>query len=105
MKIIAVCGSMRFSKEMMKISEELELEGSCVLTPIFSPDHDKKHYTKEQEETLDKAHKERIKLANAIFVVNVGGYIGSSTKNEIEFAKSLGKEVLYYTDFFKCTLN
>lgn len=43
-------------------------------------------------------HKERIKLADAILVVNVDGYIGSSTSKEIEFAKSLNKEIIYYTD-------
>ncbi len=47
---------------------------------------------------LDKMHKERIKLADAILVVNVNGYIGSSTSKEIEFAKSLNKEIIYYTD-------
>jgi hypothetical protein len=50
---------------------------------------------------LDKMHKERIKLADAILVVNVGGYIGNSTYNEIEYAKSLNKEILYYTDLEK----
>ena len=43
-------------------------------------------------------HKERIKLSDAILVVNVNDYIGSSTKSEIEFAKSLNKEIIYYTD-------
>ena len=48
---------------------------------------------------LDKMHKERIKLADAILVVNVDGYIGNSTSKEIEFAKALNKEIMYYTDF------
>ena len=47
---------------------------------------------------IDKMHKEKIKLSDAILVVNVNNYIGSSTKSEIEFAKSLDKEVMYYTD-------
>lgn len=47
---------------------------------------------------IAKMHKEKIKLADAILVVNVDGYIGSSTKSEIEFAESLNKEILYYTD-------
>lgn len=50
---------------------------------------------------LDKMHKERIKLADSILVVNVNDYIGSSTKSEIEFTKSLNKEILYYTDLIK----
>ena len=50
---------------------------------------------------LDKIHKEKIKLSDAILVVNVNGYVGNSTKSEIEFAKSLNKEILYYTDLVK----
>ena len=45
---------------------------------------------------IDKMHKEKIKLSDAIVVVNVDGYIGSSTKNEIEYDKSLNKEIIYY---------
>lgn len=45
---------------------------------------------------IDKIHKEKIKLSDAILVVNVDGYIGNSTKNEIEYAKSLNKEIIYY---------
>ena len=50
---------------------------------------------------LDKMHKEKIKLSDAILVVNVNDYIGNSTKSEIEYAKSLNKEILYYTDLIK----
>ena len=41
-------------------------------------------------------HKEKIKISDAIYVINIGGYIGSSTKSEIEFAEKLGKEIIYY---------
>ena len=47
---------------------------------------------------LGKMHKEKIKLSDAILVVNVNSYIGKSTKSEIEFAESLNKEIVYYTD-------
>lgn len=50
---------------------------------------------------LDKMHKERIKLADAILVVNVDNYIGKSTRSEIEYAESLNKEIIYYTDLIK----
>jgi hypothetical protein len=50
---------------------------------------------------LDKMHKEKIKMSDAILVVNVNNYIGNSTKSEIEFAKKLGKEIIYYTDLIK----
>lgn len=100
MKIITVCGSLRFYKEMMDITEKMELEGNCMLVPIYNPSKSSKDdFTEEEALMLDKMHKERIKLADAILVVNVDGYIGNSTSKEIEFAKALNKEIMYYTDF------
>ena len=101
MKIITVCGSLKFQKEIMEISEKLELEGNCVLTPIYPTNSDKDAYTEEQVIILDKMHEEKIKLSDCILVVNVNNYIGNSTKSEIEFAKSLNKEIIYYTDLMK----
>ena len=99
MKIITICGSMKFVREMMEISERVELQGNVVLMPIYNPSRpNKESFTSEEVLILDKMHRERIKLSDAILVVNVNGYIGSSTKNEIEYAKSLNKEVIYYTD-------
>ena len=98
-KIITVCGSLRFYKEMMEITEKMELEGNCMLVPIYNPTRpNKDDFTEEEALMLDKMHKVRIKLADAILVVNVDGYIGNSTSKEIEYAKSLGKEVIYYTE-------
>ena len=96
MKIITICGSLKFKDEMIKISEELELEGNAVIAPIYPTSEDKDAYTDEQAEILDQMHKEKIKISDAIYIVNVGGYIGSSTKSEIEFAKKLGKEIIYH---------
>lgn len=99
MKIMTVCGSLRFYKEMMEITEKLELEGNCMLVPIYNPSKSSKDdFTEEEALVLDKMHKERIKISDAVLIVNVDGYIGNSTKNEIEFAKSLNKEIIYYTD-------
>ena len=99
MKIITVCGSLRFYKEMMEITEKMELEGNCMLVPIYNPSKSSKDdFNEEEALMLDKMHKEKIKLSDAILVVNVNNYIGSSTKSEIEFAKSLNKEIIYYTD-------
>lgn len=99
MKIITVCGSLKFYKEMMDATEKTELEGNCMLVPIYNPSKPSKDdFTEEEALILDKMHKVRIKLADAILVVNVDGYIGSSIKNEIEFVKSLNKAIIYYTD-------
>ncbi len=100
-KIVTVCGSLRFIKEMMDITEKMELQGNCMLTPIYPTNPDKDAYTESEAVMLDKMHKEKIKLSDAILVVNVDNYIGNSTKSEIEFAKSLNKEIIYYTDLIK----
>lgn len=102
MKIITVCGSLRFYKEMMEITEKLELQGNCMLVPVYNPSRTNKDgFTDEEATMLTKMHKEKIKLSDAILVVNVNNYIGNSTKKEIEFAKSLNKEIIYYTDLLK----
>lgn len=101
MKIITVCGSNKFRKEMTEITEKMTFNGNCMLTPIELMKLNKEAYTKDEMMMLDKMHKERIKLSDAILVVNVNDYIGSSTKSEIEYAKSLNKEVLYYTDLMR----
>ena len=101
MKIITVCGSYKFKKEMIEITEEMTLKGNCMLTPNELAKSNKEDYTPEEVLMIDKMHKEKIKLSDAILVVNVNNYIGSSTKSEIEFAKSLDKEVIYYTDMIE----
>ena len=102
MKIITVCGSLKFYREMMEITEKMELQGNCMLVPIYNPSKSSKDdYTLEEALILGKMHKERIKLADAILVVNVNNYIGNSTKSEINYAKSLNKEIIYYTDLIK----
>lgn len=101
MKIITVCGSLRFMKEIMGITERMDLQGNCMLSMIYPARSNKEDYTDEEIIMLNKMHRERIKLSDAILVVNVDNYIGSSTKSEIEFAKSLNKEIIYYTDLIK----
>ena len=98
MKIITVCGSYKFKKEMIEITEEMTLKGNCMLTPNELAKSNKDDYTQEEALMIDKMHKEKIRLSDAILVVNVNSYIGNSTKSEIEFAKSLNKEIIYYTD-------
>lgn len=97
MKIITICGSLRFKNEMLDIAERLSFEGICVLIPIFSVFKDNK-ITEEQISKLKKAHFKRIKLSDAILVVNINDYVGESTNLEIQYAKELGKKIVYYTD-------
>ena len=101
MKIITVCGSYKFKKEMIEITEKMALKGNCMLTPIELTKTNKTCYNKDEILMLDKMHKEKIKLSDAILVVNVNGYIGNSTNSEIQYARLLNKEILYYTDLIK----
>ncbi|MDR0449370.1 MAG: hypothetical protein LBG89_02840 [Rickettsiales bacterium] len=94
MKVITICGSLKFQQEMIYWSEKLELDGNCVLSCIY-PSGKKEDLTPEQEEVLDRGHLKKIDLSDAIFVVNKGGYTGFSTKNEIEYAKAHGKEIMF----------
>lgn len=99
MKIITVCGSYKFKKEIKEIAEKMALEGNCMITPIELTKSEKDAYTKEQLLTLGKMHKEKIRISDAIVVVDVNGYIGDNTKSEIEYAKKLNKEVIYYSTY------
>ena len=96
MKVITMCGSLRFESDIRYLTEKLELEGNCVLSIIYPTLEDKDAYTPEQHKMLDICHKKKIDLSDAIFVVNKNGYIGSSTKSEIEYAKELGKEIIFW---------
>ena len=100
MKIITLCGSLKFQKEMMIIAEKMALEGNCILTPVY-PIIENCERTDEQLKKLKKTHFKRIELSDAILVINKNNYIGDSTKLEVEYAKKLGKEIMYYTDLIK----
>ena len=97
MKIITLCGSLKFKKEMMETAEKMALKGNCILTPVY-PVLENYERTDEQQKKLKEEHFKRIELADPILVVNVNNYIGNSTNLEIEYARKLGKEILYYTD-------
>ena len=100
MKIITLCGSLEFQKEMMTVAEKMALEGYCILTPVY-PVLENMKATEEQLIKLKEAHFKRIELSDAILVVNINNYIGESTNLEIDYAKKLGKEIIYYTDLIE----
>lgn len=97
MKIITVCGSLKFEKELKFWAEKLTLAGNCVLS-IIPPTKDVTSYTQMQRESFAKVHRKRIDLSDAVFVVNKNGYIGKNTKSEIEYAEAQGKEVILLED-------
>lgn len=94
MKVITLCGSLKFKKEMMETAEKMGLEGNCILTPVY-PILEDFERTEEQLKKLKEAHFKRIELSDAILVINKDNYIGKSIKLEIEYAEKLGKEIIY----------
>ena len=95
--VITLCGSIRFKNEFMKVQEELTLDGNIVFTPNFF-NNLKGEIKKETRKMLDEMHRQKIDMSNEIYVINCGGYIGESTKSEIEYAKANGKKISYLED-------
>ena len=95
-KVITLCGSTWFKDAFMETQKRLTLEGSIVISVgLFGHSGDSEVWTEGVKEMLDDMHKRKIDMADEIFVINVGGYIGSSTRSEIEYAKVTGKIVRY----------
>ena len=82
----------------MKLAQyELEEQGNLVIGCTYLPKSIDKESKQAKSKWLlfDEIHKRKIDMSDAIFVVNVNGYIGESTKSEISYAKSKNKEILY----------
>ena len=94
-KTITLCGSIKFKDKFLKVQEELTLKGNIVLIPNFFNCLKKEDIDEKTKEMLDEMHKQKIDLSDAILVINKNGYIGDSTKSEIEYAKAQNKEILY----------
>ena len=95
-KVITLCGSTRFKDQFYETQKRLTLEGNIVISVgLFGHSGDAEVWTEGTKEMLDDMHKRKIDMADAIFVINIGGYIGSSTRSEIEYATATGKEVMY----------
>ena len=101
--VITLCGSTRFKDQFMEAQKRLTLEGNIVISVgLFGHSGDLEVWENMDEgtltktkEMLDDMHKRKIDMADSIYVINVGGYVGTSTKSEIEYAIAHGKEVRY----------
>lgn len=104
--VITLCGSTRFKNEFMEVQKQLTLEGNIVISvDLFGHSGDSEVWENMDEgtltktkEMLDDMHKRKIDMADEIFVINVGGYIGDSTRSEIDYAVKHGKKVRYLED-------
>lgn len=95
-KVITLCGSTKFKPAYNEWNARLTLEEDAVVMSVSMWGHaDKISLTKAQKEQLDSIHKSKIDLSDEIFVLDVGGYIGESTRSEIEYAIKNNKRVRY----------
>jgi len=95
-KIVCLCGSTRFKQAYEEAERAWTLGGFIVLTVGLFGHADGHALTDEQKARLDELHLRKIDRADSIYVLNVGGYIGESTRREIEYAIAHGKDVLYH---------
>ena len=94
-KIITLIGSTKFKDDFIKVKEQLTLQGFIVLSLGVFSQYDNIKLSEDQLNMLADIQNKKIEMADEIFVINKNGYIGNSTKTEIEFAKSLGKKINY----------
>ena len=103
-KVITLCGSTKFKNEFLEHQKRLTLEGNIVISVGLFGHADGDYQTvitDDIKEMLDDIHKRKIDMSDAIFVIDVNNYIGSSTRSEIEYAQSTGKEIMYLSDWMQ----
>lgn len=94
--IITLCGSTRFKEQFLEAQKRLTLAGNIVISVgLFGHSGDDEVWSPGTKEMLDNMHKRKIDMADGIFVINAGGYIGESTRSEIDYAIRNGKTVEY----------
>jgi len=101
-KVVCLCGSTRFTEEMLVKQWELTKQGYvvlgwCALPSSYFSGEDKTHIGDKEgvKEIVDEVHKRKIDLTDEVMVLNIGGYIGESTRGEIEYAKANDKPIFY----------
>ena len=96
-KVITLCGSTKFKEDFERVNRRLTLDGNIVIS-VGCYGHSGDTFTDEQKIMLDDIHKRKIDMADAIYVINKDGYIGASTRSEIQYALKTGKHIMYMED-------
>ena len=102
--IVCLCGSTRFREAFDRAACDETLAGRIVLT-VNDFDTARRqpighHPPTEEKARLDKLHLRKIDLADEVLILNVGGYIGESTRRELQYALSLGKHIRFLEDHY-----
>ncbi|MBE6203469.1 MAG: hypothetical protein E7135_07425 [Rikenellaceae bacterium] len=95
-KVVTLCGSTKFKEQYIETQKRLTLDGNIVISVgLFGHSGDDEVWTEGTKAMLDDMHLHKIDMADEIVVINVGGYIGESTRKEIAYAESKGITVHY----------
>jgi hypothetical protein len=99
-KVVTLCGSTKFEAEFAETNQRLTMEGCVVISlGMFSlpdlPDYDWTADSSDLKGRLGGVHFQKIRMADEVYIVDPGGYVGESTQREIAYAQSLGKPVRY----------
>ena len=96
MKTITICGSMKFAEQMKYIAWKLEIEQEVnVLQCVYNERNES--ITDDMLKRLTSAHYKKIDLSDAVYIVDIDGYIGTSVEQEISYAKENGKEIIFHS--------
>ncbi|SMC38345.1 hypothetical protein [Papillibacter cinnamivorans] len=98
--IVCMCGSTKFKQTWIRENARLTQEGNIVLAVGLWGHHERKFPAPEVKAKLDDLHKRKIDLCDWVWVLDVGGYIGESTRSEIAYAEKLGKPIRYLAHEF-----
>lgn len=100
--IVCLCGSTRFWRVFQKASLAETLDGKIVLSIGAASGTDDDHFGNLSREKydqvkaeLDELHLRKIDLADEVLILNVRGYIGESTQNELDYARQQGKKIRF----------
>jgi len=94
-KVVCICGSMKFYDNMIVEQVRLAKEGIVALLPIVDPKDCEGNLTDEEKEFYAQIHLQKIEMADEVYIVNVGGYVGKRTALEISYAARMGKIITF----------
>jgi len=101
-EVVCLCGSSKFKDEFIKAQRDLSLDGKLVISLGLFGHIEGLDMDSDTKKMLDKVHFKKIDMSDSIYVINKGGYIGESTRNQINYAEKLGKQINYlvYHEYF-----
>ena len=94
-KIVCLCGSTRFKEQYEQAERDFTLKGYIVLTVGLFGHVEGLDMSGKVKTDLDQLHLRKINMADEVYIINVGNYIGASTLREIGYAEVIGKPVTY----------